>query len=325
MSTSHTILLGGGNQLEQQGMKRLNAQLAKTGKTNLKGERSQAYSEMSTTAWRYWGAVADQQSAARMEQFCQTHQPFLARYQEVLEQLHTQLSEQTQATMRYCTTYNVASELDNFKADAKERLKTVVMLLNTHQEGCGYLFSGAQTDHVPVNPQVFDMLASGATPQIEAQALSDYITSGHDPEGQLPLMLVDAQKGLKDFKLPLEAADIQAVFTVFHDMLSLTPETAHEGVRSYQFSLEPSMEKIKNAVLEVSSRLNILETIETDANKAQESSAEILDTLNKASPFESSLAFYAATKALEVFLQYIVFLNASHERLRELTTPQLLR
>lgn len=322
MSIETTILLGAGPQVARQGLKALKDDVTLTGAQNASGQKAFFYKQMSTQTWQLLGATSQKSGADRARDFCDQHIPLLERYQNLLALMHQELCEQSAALVSASSTQNMFELLEGLQDDVRSRVRTMVTYLNTFDNSSGYLFSGAQNDQAGINEQLVPDLCAAGAPDLTLGNLDQYFLNGETPNVQMPLTLLFEANTTLD--LPLCANDMQDVFQVFYDILSLEDDNAREGVQAMQSALDPALQRLKAAMLRTSDLINTFSGHDSWAGEIQTETQNEIDLLTETDSFEGALAFYDASKALESYLQFIIFMNAGSQKLREMTTQAML-
>ena len=322
MSISTTILLGGGPELAKRGLKQLRDNVARTGTQNVSGQKTFEFKDMGSRTWQLLGATSQKSTADRMNLFCEQHIPVLERYNDLLEQMNQELVAQAHAVITCANTQNMYDLLGPMQDDVRSRVAVIVDLLNTFDTSSGYLFSGAQSDQAAVNDQLVPDLCQEGGPNLTQGEIADYFLNGQTPNVQLPLTLMFESKFSLD--LPLAANDMQDIFQAFKDLLELTPETARDGITAFQAAFDTALARLENAILKTSDLLNAFQGKESAAQSVQNETQNEIDLLVDVETVDSSLDFYNASKALETYLQFIIFLNAGNQKLRQMTEAAMM-
>lgn len=299
--------------------KNLQNNLSEAGVKNVTQEQVQKYSEMGADAWALLGAQAAQVSSSSMSTFCATQRPIIEMYQAQLQWLESEFTEAASDLISAATTWNLEGNLASFQKTMAEHAVSVINILNTFNEGRGYLFAGAQTDLKPINPQLAKDLCHPGGADMTLGDIDNYFLSGPYADAQLPLTLL--YQNTVNLDLPVCANDFQSAFQTFLGVLSLVSETAAEGIRALQGGFDGALYTLKQALLDTSTLLSAFEDKTNAASAVQTASADQINLLLEANPTEAALNLYRSEEALKAFMQYTMNMLQFQQALRNITRP----
>ena len=302
----------------------LRQRTAKAATENMTGQKHQRLGGMDSGLWHLLGASSTKIDQENIENFCKTQESCLAHYQSLLEILNNDLLEASTTLLTTCTTWDITNNLTALQDTIRHKTESITQTLNTFDTSSGYFFCGSQTDLQPINPLLIEDMCKENSPNLSLGWVPAYFVNGETPNTQLPYTLAFSESD--HLQLPLKANDMQDVFSVFHDILSLDPTTAHDdetGLNALKTHLNPALERVKEALLSVSNLRNTFEQQESQAGEKQTISQNRIDELVKTEPVNASLKLYQEEKALEAFMQFLIFSTSLEEKLRNITAPFL--
>lgn len=302
----------------------LRQRTAKAATENMTGQKHLRLSGMGSDLWHLLGASATKIDQANIENFCKTQESCLAQYQSLLEILQSDLVEATTTLLAACTTWDVTSNLSALQDSIRHKTESITLTLNTFDSSSGYFFGASQTDLQPINPLLVEDMCKENSPNLSLGWVPAYFVNGETPNAQLPFALAFSESDR--LHLPLKANDMQDVFHVFHDILSLDPIAARDpqtGITALKTHLNPALERVKEALLVVANLRNTFEHKESQADEKQTTSQNRVDELVNIDPVNASLKLYQEEKALEAFMQFLLFSTSLEEKLRSITAPFL--
>lgn len=299
---------------------RLEKNIQQTQEQMITGDKAHSLSQMGTDAWYLLGLEMENADAQHLSQACQQHRAFLGGYQNNLKQIETTLAGFSKSIILQSSLHDVFSTYDAFKESARGWAEHMMHLLNTHSQGVGYIFGGAQTDIPPVDPALLPLLCAQNGPEIAASDIPSYFSGTADPSDQLPFVLYSDQASGGSLTLPLQAQDMADVFVVLHDILSWKSSsgTLQQDLMALQSSLDPAFLRVKDAILSTTDLLNSFSSMNSEAVESLEMTVNEKDVLLSADPIQTSLDLLGETRAFEAFLDMVAMNNRILDRMDQI-------
>lgn len=284
----------------------LQEKLSKTQQQNVTDRKVERFSQLGADTWHLLGASSQNADAQRMERVCAQQQIFLGSYYADMEQIQGLLIDMSKGIVLQSSLHNAQAEHHAFRESMHLWAEQLTSLLNTNSQGIGYVFGGAQSDQVPVSPNLAHDLAVEEKPTFEKELLKTYFSGAREHLEQMPLNIYNDFDG-QSFSLGLRAEEMQDVFAVLYDLFSLdaTSTTLRDDIHQYANSLDPALRRVENAMLTTNHLLEIFSSMEDRAGQIQESTENHLDELLAIDQLQVGIETMRQADVLKAFVQAI--------------------
>jgi hypothetical protein len=281
-------------------LKQLKTKLAQTGSQDITGYVATSYAQIPEDTWTATGIACDLSEKSTEQGAALRHRSLFQDAQDRLLLLREELIQFSARVVSACNPHSLFTTLEILQNATRAQVETCINIINSVDPSVGYLFNGAQTNEAPVDITLLSDLKQ-SPPNLRKGSIGAYFTNGTTPQIQLPLTVGTDGR----FTLPLQANDIQNIFSVFYDFLSLDAKDASHKLHTFCNAMEPPLITIDQAILQMD---HLKTTLEDEISSAESATADLhnrRDTLLKADPVTTATTFFDQTQAVSSLLRYI--------------------
>ena len=290
-------------------MKELQQDLAQSLTQSTSGQKASLYTQVPEDTWSLLSAASESESSAHLVEVCAQHAVHARTFQGKLNHLASQLISLQKDIMVQSGVTTFEPDLTAFQDSVKQWARGFADTLNASFEGVGHLFSGAQTDLRPVNPELIDRLCADGGPDMAISDIPLYFLYGYDTAAELPLTLYTDSNG-QHLDLPLQANQMQDVFVALHDVLSIRPPmTPNAGLVGLQNALDPALMRVQDAQGATANVLRSLEGVASSASADQAEADTYYEQLTAVNPVETALDISHTQQRIETWFQYCLLME----------------